>query len=435
MSDNEGIAFRFQAYTGDGLPVSVTVGAQDFDTFNQYLRSLEAGFPQLGSFRMLLREPPSGALRPKEYRITGWMRGQTTDNKTGEFLPAVYLYSDLAHLDYSVCTVYQEMLPGLPPNINWESAPLVGNAAPPTAQARGMKSYNACDMTVVMMPQFDHEGNPQVTKGGQPKYKFSHVVGYTAPGDGQGAPAAPAPSAPAPSQAPAPAPSQAPSQAPAGDAGHRKPPTRPVQQAGAAPGAIRLNTDSKSCPQCRAPSGKRHGDGCTVGLETPKDTPLPENPFDGDEKDALAPYAKGFSNDSVQLTPDTVALILEMRQLDKSSGRSMTITVPAKDGQPAVPGQYNFLVGLIKKLAEKLGATDEEIHNKVLSFIFGSAVRSNTAPGENAKVLIDRLHPGTVKNGPNPKFHQGTANSIMEIIGAIMFMDTLLEDEEIEYAA
>jgi hypothetical protein len=424
MADNDGITVRFQAYTGDGLPVSVTVGAQDFETFNQYLRNLESGFPQLGSFRMLLREPPSGALRPKEYRITGWMRGQTTDNKTGEFLPAVYLYSDLAHLEWSICTVYQEMLPALPPSVNWQSAPLVGNSAPPAAQARGMRGYNPCDMTVVMMPQFDHEGNPKTTKNGQPQYKFSHVVGYTAGGDGQTAPAAPAPSAPAPSQAPA----------PESDTGHRKPPTRPVQQAGAAPGTPRLNTDSKSCPQCRAPAGKRHGDGCTVGLETPTDTPLPENPFDGDDKDALAPYAKGFSNDNIKLSPDTVALILEMRQLDKTSTNSMTITVPAKDGQPAVPGQYNFLVGLVKKLADKLGTTDQEIHNKVLSFIFGSAVRSNTAPGENAKVLIDRLHPGTVKKGPNPKFHQGTADSIMEIIGAVMFMDTLAEDEELEYA-
>ena len=172
-----------------------------------------------------------------------------------------------------------------------------------------------------------------------------------------------------------------------------------------------------------------------MGLDAPTDTPLPENPFSDDDADALAPYAKGFSNDSVQLTPDTVALILEMRQLDKTSTRSMTITVPANGDQPAVPGQYNFLVGLIKKLADKLGATDQEIHNKVLSFIFGSAVRSNTAPGENAKVLIDRLHPGTVKKGPNPNFHQGTTDSIMEIIGAVMFMDTLAEDEEIEYAA
>lgn len=174
MSESK-FSMNFHAYNGEALPVQVTVRGDTFDEFNANVRAFFGQYPQLGGLDMLLREAPEGSLMSKRYRIVGWLRGYTEDNRNGSERPCVYLYSDLPNVEYKVATVYEEDLGKLPASVDWRRARSVGQQAPMVDKARNQ--WNACDFKIVLVPRFNFEGKPVLGKNGKPSYKFSHVEG------------------------------------------------------------------------------------------------------------------------------------------------------------------------------------------------------------------------------------------------------------------
>ena len=172
---------NFHLYTGEGLPMQMTIRGADFDEFQNNLTRFFAKYPQAGSANMLLREQPVGTIRPLTVHIVGWLRGDTEDKYSGggKTNPCVYLYSNNPSLEYAAATVYAEKLDRLPAFVDWQRAPSMGNMAPPVKFARS--KMNECNFKIVLMPQFDAGGNPVLNKNGKQAYKFDHVILDDAP--------------------------------------------------------------------------------------------------------------------------------------------------------------------------------------------------------------------------------------------------------------
>lgn len=402
-SSEKAFVLWFNAFTGDGLPISLTVRADAFSELQKHLADVEKKYPNLGSFGLLFAEPPAKKVAPSEFHITGWLRGETNDVRGTGTKPCVYLYSDIPHLDFKVTSVFFEQLWKLPPEIDWKNKRSVGNQAPLRSLAQRQNILVPCDMKIVMVPRFDYEGNPVMNKtGNSVAMAFSHVVGYdpeppeiqTTETDGaRNKPQAPARQQEAPARQPAP------------------------------------NTGTGACPVCHAPAGKPHATGCTNAgggsKPTAKATASTSRQVDAG-LDELA-YFAGITNDfTIEIPDEIVPFVSRVRDSDRSSrGQTLTVSRPATDTEKAKVGQYEFLCGIIDNIV------GVKLHGEVLSFLTGRVVSKESPLGANCRWMLDETYAGK-KDKPNERFNQATVD-ILNKIGAFVLSLQANADAEIPF--
>jgi hypothetical protein len=160
---------NFQLYNMDGLRLQFTVRADDA---REHMQLLQQQLDHLLREGYSVTEPDANA-KPKVVPIVGWVQGTAQDNKTGQFLPCVHLYTPWGK--FKAATVYHEKLHDLP--VSLESAKLWDGPAPDKDSAIKRGVMNNCDFQIAMVPRTDFEGNVKKSESGNVLYFYDRVVG------------------------------------------------------------------------------------------------------------------------------------------------------------------------------------------------------------------------------------------------------------------
>lgn len=126
-------------------------------------------------------------------------------------------------------------------------------------------------------------------------------------------------------------------------------------------------------------------------------------------QDELMAFVRAFGSSNVQMSKNLTALCNRLRELDRSSGRKMSVA-RVENGEHK-QGRYNFLCGILDTLA------GENVHDRVLSFLLGRVVNSdaNNLPGDALSVFIEEIWPGSSKK-TNEKFNADVQSIVKEAI-------------------
>ena len=262
--------------------------------------------------------------------------------------------------EYAVCTIYQEQLPKLPSEVNWEEAQSVGNAAIPVDKARNR--WHACDFTIMMAPRIGQDGEPEKTTNGRVRYRFVDVLDA----DGN-----------APPQLEAPAQAQ------------ERPQAAQNQQYAPQP-------QQRTQPALAPTPQQRH------------QPAQAEDYADG----LLTPYTTAFDEMEESLEDEVKGFVRRMRQLDRASTEVLGTDMVKPDGKRQV-GQYEFLAGTIDSLGKSMTGYGG-MHKQVLSFILGRPISKNARPGDRLRVMFEEIWEGNA-NRPNPNLLQASRDTMAVI--------------------
>jgi len=118
-------------------------------------------------------DDPSKKAAGKTHTVSGYVVGEYTDKKSGNFEPVVYLYTEYSK--YKVASVYPESFGQLPFTVN--SANWNGQAPEREDAQRRKALIPTPPFEVELEPELDFTGEPRTTENGNIKYKLARVVG------------------------------------------------------------------------------------------------------------------------------------------------------------------------------------------------------------------------------------------------------------------
>lgn len=165
------VTASFQLFSIDGLQVAFSMVGES-DNPAKFIDGCLAMLYKDG-YRV---EPVEGDLRPQIVPIVGYVRTSSQDGTTGQFHPAMALFSPWG--DFSAITVYREKIAELP----FEPQGKVWDGGAFDRKLITSKGFlTPCNMKIMKEPVMDYEGKPKLTEKGNQKWRFVRVVEY----DGQ----------------------------------------------------------------------------------------------------------------------------------------------------------------------------------------------------------------------------------------------------------
>lgn len=164
---------NFHVWHPAGVKVQITVRDGDVQSLDWHLAAVLAAVEKSLALGFSVTEPLPVEGEKLE-RIAGYVVGEYSDNKSGEFMPCVFLYPDDKRT-FKVATVYPESFHLLPFPV--PAAAEHSGQAPDIDTARKKRIFHEHKLTVVMQPKLRSDGQPVTTDEGKTVYKFAGVHG------------------------------------------------------------------------------------------------------------------------------------------------------------------------------------------------------------------------------------------------------------------
>lgn len=164
---------NFHVWHPAGVKVQITVRDGDVQSLDWHLAAVLAAVEKSLALGFSVTEPLPVEGEKLE-RIAGYVVGEYSDNKSGEFMPCVFLYPDDKRT-FKCATVYPESFHLLPFNV--PATAEYSGQAPDIDTARKKRLFHDHKFVVVMQPKLRNDGQPVTTDEGKTVYKFAGVQG------------------------------------------------------------------------------------------------------------------------------------------------------------------------------------------------------------------------------------------------------------------